>query len=106
MNSTHYSQTISTPDVVLARKEMFKPVVEAGLKPGEVADLLNVCRVTASRWLNYHSVPHHLIQDRVDKFLETVKAALAAGDLPLSNDIRPRERLSYLRKVFASHTTA
>lgn len=87
----------------LARQEMFRPVVEAGLRPGEVALLMNVSRVTASLWMNYHTAPHHLIQDRVDEFLRVVEAALAAGDLPLSPDIRQRERREHLRRVFASH---
>lgn len=79
--------------------EIFK---RAGLGPAELSNLLRVSRVTASLWLNGRRRPHHLIEERVDQLFRAVEDALAAGELPLSEDIDRRERAWHLRNVLSS----
>ena len=81
---------------------MFAPVQLANLRPSELALLLKVSRVTCSLWLNGRKSPHHLLQPKVDRFLQEVQRALAAGELPLPADLTSTERSERLQRVFAS----
>lgn len=82
---------------------MFDILETAGLKPSNVAKLLNVSRVAVSLWMNGHSEPHRLIQRRVDRLLSAVKAAVKAGDLPLSDDVPRKNRHAEIAKVIHRH---
>lgn len=76
---------------------------KAGLAPSNVAKLLNLTRVTVSLWFNGHSVPHHLIERRVERLKAAVQSALKAGDLPLSDDVPRRNRHAEIAKVIHRH---
>lgn len=82
---------------------MFEIIGTAGMTPSNVAKLLNVSRVAVSLWVNGHSDPHRLIQRRVDRLLAAVKAAVKAGDLPLSDDVPRRNRHAEIAKVIHRH---
>jgi hypothetical protein len=57
----------------------------AGIKPGVVAKLIGVSRVTASQWCNGHAQPHRLLDGRVQEFLAIVHAAVDWKMLPLTS---------------------
>lgn len=82
-------------------QEQLEVFRQAGLGPADLSLLLNVSRVTASLWLNGHSRPHLLLEERVDRLLHAVRDAVAAGRLPLSDDIPRRERKWHLRRILS-----
>lgn len=82
---------------------MFKVLKKAGLKPADFAKLIKVHRVTVSLWVNGHNNPHALLSSRVSKMLDAVKAALDAGDLPLSFDVVRRERALHIQRAVLKH---
>jgi hypothetical protein len=76
--------------------ELFR---QASLTPADVADLLNVSRVTGSRWLNGHFQPHALIRDRVSDLAGRVKNLLDNGSLPLATAAKSSGRYAALRSM-------
>jgi len=82
---------------------MFDTFIKAGLKPSNVARLLNVSRVAVSLWFNKHTEPHHLIRRRVDRLHSAVQSALAAGDLPISSDVPRKNCHAEIAKVIHRH---
>lgn len=85
---------------------MFEVVKEAGLLPHEVANVLDVSRVTVSLWLNGHTGPHKLLTRRVRHLLDAVRNAVESGELPVPSDLNRRERSSYVKRVLAEHFRA
>lgn len=81
----------------------FAILKKAGLKPADFGKLLKVHRVTASLWVNGHANPHTFLVPRVTKMLDAVKAALDAGDLPLSFDVTRRERGLHISRAVVKH---
>lgn len=82
---------------------MLERITEAHLLPSDVARLLNLSRVTVSRWLNGHSRPHQLHEYKVKRLLDAVDRAMDSGDLPVPHDIKRSERAAYLTKVLVKH---
>lgn len=82
---------------------MFEVLEAAGMKPSNVSKLLNVSRVAVSLWVNGHSKPHHLIERRVNRLLTAVKAAVKAGELPLSEDVPRKNRHAEIAKIIHRH---
>ena len=78
---------------------MFRSVKAAGLKPCEIARLLNVSRVTASLWLSGRNNPHHLIVVRVQKLVDAVSQCVENASFPVPRDISRRERGLYIRNA-------
>lgn len=71
--------------------------VTAGLNPTEVGKLVAVSRVTASKWKNKKSEPHHLLSAKVLRFIAAVTDAVNDKELPLDPDIKIR--LPAIRKI-------
>lgn len=78
---------------------MFDVAKDAGILPSDVAKFLGVHRVTVSAWFNGHNEPHRYLQDKIDKLLDAVDAAVETGELPVPRDIRPRERGTYVQNI-------
>jgi transcriptional regulator with XRE-family HTH domain len=76
---------------------MFRDVKAAGLKPCEIARLLNVSRVTVSLWMSGRNKPHNLIAVRVSKLLDSVRLCVENASFPVPRDISRRERGLYIR---------
>lgn len=70
--------------------DLFK---RAGIKPVHLVRLLQVSRVSASRWFNGHSEPSPLVLRMLTKLNAALEAALAAGDLPVHSGI-PRDEVN------------
>ena len=85
---------------------MFESVIAAKMKPRHLVKLLKVSRVTASNWLNGHSVPHSMLRSKVDSMLKAVDAALATGDLPAPAEFKGKEENSYVQGVLRKHLLA
>ena len=62
------------------KKDVFE---RAGMRPGDIAHILNLSRIAVSRWYNAHTQPHRLIQDKLDDLTRKVEDLLSAGRLPL-----------------------
>lgn len=84
----------------------FTPIKDANLRPHDLAKLVGVGRVTASGWLNGRHQPHPILNERVQRVIDLVKASVdegAAGDLPVPATVPARERWAYvdaaIRKV-------
>lgn len=77
----------------------------AHIGPTDIARQLKVNRVTVSLWLNGHTVPSSLVKDRLQVFLDAVKAAYEAGDLPVPFDVSRRERGLYLTNLLSRYRT-
>ncbi len=82
---------------------MFETAKAARLRPGDVAKVLNISRVTVSLWFNGHSKPHHLMGDRVVRMLEAVQRAIDSGAFPLPKDLTRRDRAAYIKDVIERH---
>jgi len=78
--------------------------IRAGVKAKHVARLLGVSRFTANNWLSGRRQPHDLIHRRVDLFEEALKEAIAAGELPITDDdMLPEERSVELMRILRTH---
>lgn len=64
----------------------------AGVTRKHLMILLNISGVTASKWLNGHTQPHDLIQDRVNRLLGVVKTLADEGRLPAPPGLGREER--------------
>ena len=82
---------------------MFDDVRAAGLRPCDIARLLNVSRVTVSLWLNGRNNPHHLIAGRVSKLLDSVRLCVEDGAFPVPRNVSRRERGLYIRDAIEAH---
>lgn len=82
------------------------PLSLARLTPIDIARCVGVSRVTASLWMNKHNGPHHLIRDRLERFVDAVAKAVQAGQLPVPHAITRRERTHYLKSVLAEYDYA
>jgi transcriptional regulator with XRE-family HTH domain len=69
----------------------------------EVAELLDMHRVTISAWKNGRKRPHFLHRARIEDFLRAVLRAVKNQDLPLSTDLSSAERKVKLRKVLVAN---
>lgn len=78
---------------------MFEIAKDARLQPHDLAKLLKINRITVSMWFNGHSNPHRLLEQRVEKLLDAIKASVEAGELPVPHDITRRERGHYIQTV-------
>jgi hypothetical protein len=81
----------------------FKECRKVGVRPSDVAKLLQVSRVAASLWFNGHSDPHRLIAKRVHRLFQAVTSASTAGDLPLPHDTPRAKRYELFEKVILHH---
>jgi len=75
----------------------------AGLQPNDITRHLAVTRATASAWLNGHSQPHALHAAEVDRFLDAVRRAVEAGELPAPKDMPRLERRRRIDGVLLRH---
>jgi predicted transcriptional regulator len=82
---------------------MIEVYEKAGLKPSNVAKLLNLSRVAVSLWFNGHSAPHRLVERRVERLTAAIQSALKAGDLPISADVPRQNRHAEIAKVIHRH---
>jgi hypothetical protein len=78
---------------------MFDTAKEVGVKPVDIARLLNIHRVTVSLWLNGRAVPHHLILRRVKLLLDAIRVAKDTGQLPLPVETKRKDRYEALVAV-------
>lgn len=81
------------------QEDMFAVAKEARLRPGDMAKLMRVSRVTASLWFNGHSHPHHLLAPRAKRVLAAIDAAMQGGEFPVPYDTSRRERGLYVSGV-------
>ena len=69
----------------------------ARLGPSDLAKILKVNRVTVSQWVNGHSQPHSLLEDRVKAVLVDVAQAVSTGKLPVPYSVPRRMRGHYIK---------
>lgn len=79
----------------------FKPVIDADLKPSDLARLVGVGRVSCSYWLNGHKQPHYLHHDKVKGIVDAIAKATEGGLLPVPINTMRRERAHYIRQALA-----
>ena len=79
----------------------FTPVLAAGLKPTDLANLVGIGRVSVSYWLNGHKQPHYLHHDKVQGIVDAIAAATESGKLPVPINVMRRERAHYIRRAVA-----
>ena len=79
----------------------FTPVRNAALKPGDLAMLVGVGRVSCSYWLNGHKQPHYLHRDKVQGVVDAIAKATQSGLLPVPMNTMRRERAHYIRQALA-----
>jgi len=77
----------------------WKKAIKAGIAPRHIAAILGVSRVTGSNYLNGHTEPHRLLEDKVIDFLIAVGDAAEAGDLPPPRDLKGPEFDAHIVKV-------
>ena len=85
---------------------MFETAKRVGIRPHDVAKMLDLNRVTVSMWFNGHSLPHRLLEKRVARLLDAVELAVQAGDLPGPPDLDRKERSLYAKRVLTDHLKA
>ena len=83
--------------------DLFERCKEAKLRPADISKLMKVSRVTASLWFNGHAQPHRLLAGRLQKILNAIDAALAAGTLPVPYEVSRRERGLYIKEAIVKH---
>lgn len=79
---------------------------EAKLASRHIAKLLGVSRVTASLWLNGHSNPHVLLQEKVKQLAEAVSKATENGKLPIPIGVSKSEEVKYLDAIISEIKTS
>jgi hypothetical protein len=79
----------------------FKPVLDARLKPSDLAALVGVGRVSCSYWLNGHKQPHPLHHAKVKDIVDGIYTAHQSGLLPVPMHVMRRERAHYIRQALA-----
>jgi hypothetical protein len=84
---------------------MFEYVHKAGLLPHEMARLLKLNRITVSLWMNGHSKPHRILTKQVEELLDRVRQAVEDGHLPLSVDIKRKDRVKIIDELLGTKTT-
>jgi hypothetical protein len=84
---------------------MFEQAISAGIKPRHVAKILDISRVTASQWLNNHTLPHPLLRSRVKLLLDSVSKAVVDSKLPAPAHFRGREENNYICDTLHSYMT-
>lgn len=81
----------------------FHILKQAGIGPTDISRMVGVSRVTASGWLNNKFSPSRLLEDRLQKFIDVVKLALEAGELPVPQAVGRNGRAQYLQDVIDTH---
>lgn len=79
---------------------------KAKLGPRHVAPMVGVSRVTASLWLNHHSEPHVLLQNKVNELADLIGKALASGELPIPDKVSKSEEVKYLEVTLSKIKTS
>jgi hypothetical protein len=79
----------------------FTPVLNAALKPSDLAMLVGVGRVSCSYWLNGHKQPHYLHHEKVKALVDDIARATQSGLLPVPINTMRRERAHYIRQALA-----
>jgi hypothetical protein len=79
----------------------FKPVLDARLKPSDLAALVGVGRVSCSYWLNGYKQPHYLHHTKVRDIVDAISRATQSGLLPVPMNIMRRERAHYIRQALS-----
>lgn len=93
-------------DTTIDPTAKFKPLARTGLTQAEMATIFGVSRVTMNNWLCGRGNPHPLLRDRVTKRLKAIKAALAAGHLPITDDLTPKNKMLRVAAVLKQHLAA
>lgn len=88
--------TDDTPDTI-----DLSPVIAADIRQGEFAKLLNISRVTVNQWFNHHHQPHTLLAPKVRNYLDLIQAGIKDGQLPLSPNVGPKDRVLQIKTVIA-----
>jgi len=83
---------------------MFEDVHRAGLLPHDLARLLKVNRITASYWLNGYHKPSPMIKPALEDLLDRVRQAVENEQLPLSMDVKRKDRAALIDKALARST--
>lgn len=79
---------------------------EAKLASRHIAKLLGVSRVTASLWLNGHTSPHVLLQEKVMQLADAVSKATQQGKLPMPEGVSKSEEVKYLDSIISEIKTS
>lgn len=74
------------------------PITRGGLLFKEVAELLQVSRVTVGRWMHEQTEPHSLITEELEELMGRVNEAVKRGDLPLAPTVPREDRLTCIRR--------
>ncbi len=83
---------------------MFSTFHKAGLQTRHLVKFVGVSRITASRWLNDHGIePHPQLIGKVSRFLNLVKQAYDAGELPFPPNIAKSDENNYLTGLFRKY---
>lgn len=77
----------------------FGIIAKAGMTQVEYSQLVGVSRVTANMWVRGKMRPHRLLADRIQSNLESIRAAIIGGKLPLSTSVPKHKRLDALREA-------
>ena len=81
----------------------FTPLKAAKVTQGELASLLRVTRVAVNSWIHGTLNIHEMRKPMVVKYLNAIKEATDAGDLPISPDVQRDKRLAAIKKVLVPY---
>lgn len=68
----------------------FDVLTAAGLSQAQFGDLIGVTRVTVNTWVKGHFRPRFNLTAKVDRALGLIRAAVDAGELPVSDTHREK----------------
>lgn len=79
----------------------FALIEQAGITQAEFGVLAGVCRATVNLWVNHKMKPNRYINEQVAAQLESLRRAIDAQLLPLSDDLPKTERAEAIRQILA-----
>jgi DNA-binding XRE family transcriptional regulator len=82
------------------------PFTRAGLRQGEIGQLVGVTQTTVGLWMRGKRSPHFLIAPRIAPILSAVESAVDDGALPLKATVPREQRLAKIKRVVNKHLRA
>jgi transcriptional regulator with XRE-family HTH domain len=83
----------------------FKIVKKAQMTQAELANLCDVSRVTANKWMTGTSGVHALLQKKVALILAAIEMAVEEKKLPVKPELDREQRVAVTRTVVARYVT-
>lgn len=81
----------------------FTIVTKAGISQSDFARIINVSRVSVSKWMTGKGMPHQLHIKKIEQIVTAIKMATKAGDLPLPRGLDSKQVVRRVKQILVTH---